>query len=1072
MSQPPTRERKVITVLFADLVGFTARSETLDPEDVEAILRPYHERLRSELERHGGTVEKFIGDAVMALFGAPAAHEDDPERAVRAAITIRDWARDEGELELRIGITTGEALVSLDARPEAGEGMAAGDVVNTAARLQASAPANGILVDEATCRATRERIEYAQAEPVSAKGKAEPVPVWEVGEARARFGADIVQAGAPLVGRRRELDLLEGALGRAREEGSPQLVTLVGVPGIGKSRLVYELYRLVDAEEELTNWRQGRSLPYGEGVTYWALAEMAKAQAGILESDGPDEAERKLKAMADAFGAADEELMLESLRPLVGLGGEADTGGDRSERFAAWRAFFESLAEQRPTVLVFEDLHWADDDLLDFVDHLVEWASGVPLLVVGTARPELLERRPGWGGGKPNALTLSISPLSNHDTARLLGALLERAVLPAETQDSLLVRAGGNPLYAEQFARLLVETGGREQPLPENVQGIIAARLDGLPPDEKQLLQNGAVLGKVFWLGAACAVGGLGRSEAEERLHALERKEFVRRERRSSVGGEDEYAFRHVLVRDVAYGQIPRSGRAERHERAAEWIDALGRSDDHAEMLAHHYLEALSLRRAARQDEPAAIVERARLAARDAGDRAYSLGSYSAAQRFYEAALDLWPSEDEDRFDLLLAYARSRVDDEALDDSVLTGAAEGFLRAGRLESAAEAEARLGGIWINRGERDRALEHLEHARELLDERGASPAKAYVLQELARVLMMGGDDRAFDLATESLRIAEGLGLDACRARNLNTIGSGKVQAGDRSGLEDLERAAEIGAAANSHEEVSALGNLQTMLALLGDLRRAGELQAQAMTAARRQGVASFIRWQEAERALYLYVQGRWDEALEESIRFIDAAEAGSPHYMDSVCRFVRGSISLARGDTESALGDARRATKLARAVKDPQALYPAIAFEARVELAAGGPEAANPLADELLAMWGDRSAGIELVDSAWALVGLGRADELMAAVQRARAQTLWHEAARRIASGDAVGASEVYAEIGSVPDEAYARLRAADGFVRSGRRADAEAQLRLAMPVFAQLGASAWQAEAESLLAASA
>jgi len=394
MSQPPSRERKVITVLFADLVGFTARSETLDPEDVEAILRPYHERLRSELERHGGTVEKFIGDAVMALFGAPTAHEDDPERAVRAAITIRDWARDEGELELRIGITTGEALVSLDARPEAGEGMAAGDVVNTAARLQGSAPANGILVDEATCRATRERIEYAQAEPVSAKGKAEPVPVWEVGEARARFGADVVQAGAPLVGRRRELDLLEGALGRAREEGSPQLVTLVGVPGIGKSRLVYELYRLVDAEEELTNWRQGRSLPYGEGVTYWALAEMTKAQAGILESDGPDEAERKLKAMADAFGAADEELMLESLRPLVGLGGEADTGGDRSERFAAWRAFFESLAEQRPTVLVFEDLHWADDDLLDFVDHLVEWASGVPLLVVGTARPELLERRP------------------------------------------------------------------------------------------------------------------------------------------------------------------------------------------------------------------------------------------------------------------------------------------------------------------------------------------------------------------------------------------------------------------------------------------------------------------------------------------------------------------------------------------------------------------------------------------------------------------------------------------------------------------------------------------------------
>jgi class 3 adenylate cyclase/tetratricopeptide (TPR) repeat protein len=1066
------RERKVVTVLFADLVGFTARAESLDPEDVDAILRPYHDRLRGELEHHGGTVEKFIGDAVMALFGAPSAHEDDPERAVRAALAIRDWAKDHGGLEVRIGVTTGEALVSLDARPEAGEGMASGDVVNTAARLESAAPTNGILVDETTYRATRDTIVYDEGEPVAAKGKAEPVLVWEAREARSRFGVDVVQAGAPLVGRQRELGLLGDALARAREERNPQLVTFVGVPGIGKSRLVYELSRRVDAEPELTHWRQGRSLPYGEGVTYWALAEMAKAHGGILESDSPAEVERKLGETVAALGLEPADRILESLRPLVGLAPEGE-GADRSERFAAWRQFFEALAEQRPTVLVFEDLHWADDDLLDFVDHLVDWGSGVPLLVVCTARPELLERRPGWGGGKANALTLSISPLSDDDTARLLASLLECAVLPAETQASLLARAGGNPLYAEQFARLLAESDGDDLTLPENVQGIIAARLDGLLPEEKQLLQDSAVFGKVFWLGAVCAVGGLGRQDGEERLHALERKEFVRRERRSSVGGEDEYAFRHVLVRDVAYGQIPRGSRAERHERAAAWIDALGRPEDHAEMLAHHYLEALELRRAARQDEPSALVERARLAARDAGDRALSLGSLAAARRFYEAALDLWPSDDQERFELLLAYARSRVDDEALDDSVLEDATEGFLRAGQVEAAAEAQARFGGIWLNRGYRDKALEHLELARQLLEERGLSPAKAFVLQELARALMMADDYAAIELATESLRLAEELGLDACRSRNLNTIGCGKVKAGDRSGLEDLERAIEIGAAANSHEEVSALANLQTMVGLLGDLRRASELQEQTLTTARRQGVTSFVRWQEAERAIATFWQGRWDEAFAQAEAFLDAGEAGLPHYMGSVCHYIRGAIHLARGDMEAARAEARRGTELARPIKDPQALNPAIAFEGRVELAAGDLEAATALADELLEIWRDGGVRpqIESVDGAWLLIGLGRREELEDAIERA-VQTLWHDAARKIASGDAAGAAEVYAEIGSVPDEAYARLRAADDLVRRGRRTDADAQLRLALPVFAQLGASAWQAEAESLLAKSA
>ncbi len=466
----------------------------MDPEDVEAILRPYHARVRSELEHYGGTVEKFIGDAVMALFGAPVAHEDDPERAVRSALAIREFAVDEG-LELRVGITTGEALVQLDAQPDAGEGMASGDVVNTAARLQSAAPVNGVLVDETTYRATRSSVDYEDAEPVEAKGKAEPIAVWQAQTAHSRFGVDVAhEARAELVGRERELGVIRDAFERARHERTPQLLTLVGVPGIGKSRLVYELSRIADADPELVTWRQGRCLAYGDGVTLWALSEIVKAQAGIVEQDTPDDVEQKLgAAVADVLADTGDANWVESqLRSLVGLSAESELGDDRRQSaFAAWRRFLEAMAEQRPLVVVFEDLHWADESLLDFVDELVDWVTDVPLLAVATARPELLERRPGWGGGKLNATTLALPPLSEDQTALLIAQLLERSVLPAESQQALLERAGGNPLYAEQFAELFLERGSADElGLPETLQGIIAARLDGLADTEKDLLRT------------------------------------------------------------------------------------------------------------------------------------------------------------------------------------------------------------------------------------------------------------------------------------------------------------------------------------------------------------------------------------------------------------------------------------------------------------------------------------------------------------------------------------------------------------------------------------------------------
>jgi class 3 adenylate cyclase len=400
MSRDARRERKVVSVLFADLVGFASRAESLDPEDVEAILRPYHDRLRTELECRGGTVEKFIGDAVMAVFGAPVAHEDDPERAVRAALAIRDWIREEEELEVRIAVNTGEALVSYEPRPGAERGLVAGDVVNTASRLQTAAPVNGVLVGGTTYNATSRVIEYREALPVEAKGKSQPVPVWEVIEARSRYGSEGTRRPeTPLVGRERELSLLVNTLTRVQHERSPQLITLVGVPGIGKSRLVRELFAAVDERPELIYWRQGRCLPYGEGIAFWALGEILKAHAGILEGEPEGRAAEKLQAVVDeAVPEPDEAAwVVRELRPLLGLSENEETSGDRRvESFAAWRRFFEGLAELDPLVLVVEDLHWADEGLLDFVDHLVDWATGVPILVVATARPELLTRRTGW----------------------------------------------------------------------------------------------------------------------------------------------------------------------------------------------------------------------------------------------------------------------------------------------------------------------------------------------------------------------------------------------------------------------------------------------------------------------------------------------------------------------------------------------------------------------------------------------------------------------------------------------------------------------------------------------------
>ena len=687
-------ERKVVTVLFADVVGFTARAERMDPEDVRRLIAPLHARLRAELDRRGGTVEKFIGDAVMAVFGAPVAHEDDAERAVRAALAIRDALVADGELELRIGITTGEALIALGARPETGEGIASGDVVNTAARLQAAAPAGGILVDAATYRATERAVEYRDAAAVVAKGKAEPVAVRLAARARGPVGLERPAAG-PLVGRAEELTLLRDTLARVQREREPQLVTLVGVPGIGKSRLVHEL---LDGLERQRPTRAPAVRPLaavrrrgdvlgarrdGQGARGDPRVRHGRADAGQAER------RRRLRRRRARGRSPDRGVPASARGPRRRVAAAAD---DRSsEAFAAWRRFLEALAEERPVVLVFEDLHWADDALLDFVDELLDWASGVPLLVLATARPELLDRRKGWGGGPLNSATIRLSPLSDAETRSLVDGLLGPAPLSSEAQRRLLGRAGGNPLYAREFVRMLTDRGD-ELAMPESVQGIIAARVDALPREEKALLQQAAVMGQVFWLGAL----GTERWRLEEALHMLERKEFVRRRRRSSVAGEAEYAFSHVLVRDVAYEQIPRSQRADRHRAAGEWIESLGRLEDHAEMLAHHYGEALTYAERAGAP-PGDLAPRAARALREAGNRAFLLGAHAAAIRYYERALATgsaagWTVGERCEVLLALGEAQARAGDMSAAKETYVAAAD---LARDRDPAALARAALG-----------------------------------------------------------------------------------------------------------------------------------------------------------------------------------------------------------------------------------------------------------------------------------------------------------------------------------------------------------------------------------------
>ena len=939
-----------MSVLFVDLVGFTARSDEADPEDVRATLRPYHAEVKREIERFGGTVEKFIGDAVMAVFGAPAAHEDDPERAVRAALRVLESIETLNErqglqLAVRAAVATGEAVVSLSAHPGEGAGIATGDVVNVASRLQGEAPVNGLVVNEQTFRSSRGAIEYEELAPVTVKGKAEPLPLWRAVRARSRFGVDAEAAPAmPFVGRDHELRLLQDTFERTLRESTIQLVTIVGEPGVGKTRLLAEFRGWVDDRPEIVFWRQGRCLPYGEGIAFWALGEIVKAHAGILESDGAEEATAKLRTAVEAVAdEGDRDWLVGSLSPLVGLEGAVQ--GGRDESFAAWQAFLEGMAAQRPAVLLLEDMHWGDAALLDFVERLVDWSSGLPVLVLCSARPELYDLRAGWGGGKRNSSTLSLTPLSRDDTARLIGALLESAVLPAETQEALLERAGGNPLYAEEYVRLYHERGSAEDlPLPDTVHGLIAARIDSLPAERKSLLHDASVIGKVFWAGALEAMGSVGHDPVRGGLHQLAQRELVRPMRTSSVEGQAEYAFWHALVRDVAYGQIPRAARAAKHRAAADWIEDMAgeRLADHADLVAHHLTEAIALAAAAGEEVDPALSARAAHALVLAGDRAASL-DLRRAEHLYRRALERIPADSAEHARVLVKSADVRFsmgDGEAARRD-LEEAAVRLEDAGDVLGAGGAYSYLGRIYFALGGADRMERVMTRALELLESEppGRELIEAYGRMAVLVAFQGRSPREALVWSDRAIALAEDLGRQGREVLNARMFrGFWRCELGDLDGIADLEQALSGSLEQGGASAVSAYVNLAGQVWRQRGPRAALDLYTQAVDYARRRG--AIPRWPQAESCWVLYDLGEWDELLrrEQDVRrrSTESGVRAQPYYMATT---YGAYVLIRRGHSSEAAARVGESLPGAREVEDPQVLGPMLIAAALAEHAGG-------------------------------------------------------------------------------------------------------------------------------------
>jgi class 3 adenylate cyclase/predicted ATPase len=876
---PPISERRLVSVLFADLVGFTALSEHRDPEEVRDLLSQYFDRCRTLIERYGGTVEKFIGDAVMAVWGTPVAREDDPERAVRAALSLTHMVSALGEevgmpeLRLRAGVLTGQAAVEVGAE---GEGMVLGDTVNTASRLQSIASPGAVLVDDVTRRASEAAIAYEDAGSHEVKGREQLVRAWTAlrvvaGAGGARRGVGLE---APFVGRDHELELIIEAGERSAHDRQARHVTILSEAGSGKSRLLWEFFKYLDGIEELRYWHQGRCLSYGEGVAYWALAEMVRARARIQEEEDPPAVVReKLHAVVEQFVPDERERRMVEPRLAHLLRLDERPDADRVDLFSGWRLFFERMAEDNPVVLAFEDLQWADSGLLDFIDYLLEWSADFPILVLTLGRPELRERRPAW-----NAAVLG--QLEPDTIVTILEGLAPG--LPEDLVAQIVRRAEGIPLYAVETIRMLqdrgvlVQEGARyhvtgdvtDLEVPESLHALMASRLDDLSGAQRSLLQDASVLGQSFTAAGAAALSGQSEEEAAKVLDTLVARQILARDDDPRSPERGQYVFIQGLLRTVAYGTLSRRARKTKHVAAAQHLEETwpGELRDIAEVLASHYMEAMQAEPDAEDVATLRASARERLIA--AGQAAASLALGPEADRYFQQAAEL-ADTDPERAELFEQAGR------ALNQSGDPKTAEERLRAAIALYEHSGRATGGRASVALAALLRYLGRIEEARVILERFRSSAAdgedemvRAEALAELAVLLSFSGEmteaGPLFDQALTRMELAEAWTSLAAAlvGRSVYLVLGGRRQ--ESAGV--LRQA--LALADEHHLGVVALRariNLSQISIERDRFEEALKEVSDGLALARERGDRLWERQFQGQLMPLLYTLGRWDEAV---------------------------------------------------------------------------------------------------------------------------------------------------------------------------------------------------------------
>jgi class 3 adenylate cyclase/tetratricopeptide (TPR) repeat protein len=877
IAEPVERDaqRRVVSILFADLVGFTPFAEERDSEDVRDTLTRYFDMSREVIERYGGTVEKFIGDAVMAVWGAPTAHEDDAERSVRAALDLVDAVEGLGRgIQARAGVLTGEATVTIGAT---NQGMVAGDIVNTASRLQSVAPPGSVLVGEATHRAASKAIAFEAAGDQLLKGKQAPVPAWRalrvVAEVGGRNRAEALEA--PFVGRQEEIRLLKDLFHTTGREKRLRVVSVVGPAGIGKSRLAWEFLKYIDGLSEVVYWHSGRSPAYGEGITFWALGEMVRERAGLKETDDEQTTRTKVREMVAQWVTDTTERPWIESSLLTLLGVEAGMAAD--QLFSAWRTFFERVALQGTVVLVFEDMHFADTGLLDFVDHLLEWSRGFPIYVVTLARPDLIERRPDWGAGKRNFVSMYVDPLPEADMRLLLGGLVPG--LPEKAVATIVARADGIPLYAVETVRTLladgrlVEEDGVYVPrgdltnlaVPETLTALIAARLDTLEETDRRIVHDAAVLGQSFTLSALAAVAGVSAEELEPRMSSLVRRELLQREMDARSPETGHYGFVQALIREVAYNTLAKKDRKRLHLAAARYFESL-ENEEIAGALASHYLAAYAS--AGEGAEADALATQARIALKAAAARATALGGYSQAASFLEQAAAVTLDESEQAALLDQAGKAAQTAGRIADAEALLRRSLGLMvKIGDRNGEARVIGYLSWMLSSSFRVDEASGLIEPALERLadidDQEGLAWLKSYAASVRVR---RNEHASALPLIEEALDTAEHLGLMELLARSLLTKSSvltavGRFREGLSLALATRDIAGEFGF---TEMQLRGYNNLATLYSDL-DVRRSLELNMEAIALARRTGLRTALLQLTSNAGYTGFMAGEWDAVL---------------------------------------------------------------------------------------------------------------------------------------------------------------------------------------------------------------